>query len=547
MRIWPPFGSGDASTRAPLTTELVPLDTRVQSLLLLRVAMAGIVVFGKVLAPGIVTGAASSLFIASAAYLGVTLGAELLRRMFSRALELLTLTLLLDGVYVAQVVATSGGEQSALRSLIIVHIVAVTLLVSYRTGLKVAAWHILLLAAVQEVRGADQGDAGRTVVFAIAVLLVGACVATFSAVNERELRRQRADLEALHLFAVALDDARHAADVAQVLSEHAASVLGLGPRLVFGYRLGEATVLAIDGELGAVSLGDSAIVGPNSAVGQAWSSRACVLVRKLDPEVDTWVSRAFGDAENLIVVPLFTDGHPAGALIGSFEQVRHGRVARTVVVTAEQLAAHASLALRNAWLLHDVEELAVTDGLTRLSNRRHLEGSLELAVGKAKSEGSSVGFILVDLDRFKSLNDTYGHLTGDDVLRRVGDLLLAEAKPGDTVARYGGEEFAIVLPGRQDEEATVTAERIRAAIQAMEGPVPVTASFGVACYPSDAIDIDSLVLAADEALYESKRTGRNRVTAAARRATGWLDLPWRADGWEEDPASHSRAQLELPS
>ena len=174
--------------------------------------------------------------------------------------------------------------------------------------------------------------------------------------------------------------------------------------------------------------------------------------------------------------------------MGAFENVRDNRVPRSVVATIEQLAAHASLALRNAWLLHDVEELAVTDELTRLANRRQFESALSSELAAAKAHGTTLGFILVDLDRFKALNDTHGHLTGDEVLRRVSDVLVGVTELGDTVARYGGEEFALVLPGRDPVATAAMAERARLAIAALGAPVPVTASFGACSYPADAAD-----------------------------------------------------------
>jgi len=244
-------------------------------------------------------------------------------------------------------------------------------------------------------------------------------------------------------------------------------------------------------------------------------------------------------------VPLFTDGLPAGALVGAFDRVRNNRVERSVIATLEQLAAHASLALRNAWLLHDVEELAVTDELTRLANRRQFEAALTRELAIAKADGTPLGFILIDLDRFKALNDTHGHLTGDEVLRRVSDLLVGVTELGDTVARYGGEEFALVLPGRDPMATAAVAERARLAIAELHLPVPVTASLGACSFPADAADGPALMRAADEAMYESKRAGRNRVTSAAGRASGWLDLPWRAVDWDAertaDRATHAPA------
>ncbi len=519
--------------RVASTSELVPLAARVQWLAFMRIALATLVVAARVALPSIVPGRLEDVLVAVALYLMAETISELLRVLLGSDRTLLTTMLLVDGAFLAYVVDTTGGQDSILPSLLTLHLIAVTLLVSYRTGLKVAAWHLILLFALQQIRGDEFGDHKRTLAFGIIVLLVGAGTATFSAVNERELRRRRADVEALHDFAVTLDHARHTGEVAAVLAEHARTIAGMRSCVVISHRAGTNSLLAAEGDVN-VRVGEVIELDPSSVIVEAWATKVTLLLRELDPARDAYLHAALGGAGNVGVVPLFTDGRPAGALVGAFAEVRDNRVPRSVIATVEQLAAHASLALRNAWLLHDVEELAVTDELTRLANRRQFEAALAEELAVAKAEGTPLGFILVDLDRFKMLNDTHGHLTGDEVLRRVSDVLVGVTELGDTVARYGGEEFALVLPGRDPVATAAMAERARLAIAALVAPVPVTASFGACSYPADAADGPSLMRAADEAMYESKRSGRNRVTSAAGRASGWLDLPWRAVDWDGD-------------
>jgi diguanylate cyclase (GGDEF)-like protein len=191
--------------------------------------------------------------------------------------------------------------------------------------------------------------------------------------------------------------------------------------------------------------------------------------------------------------------------------------------------------LRNAYLLEDVQAQAVTDALTGVANRRELETSLERELVRALHHADELAVVLVDLDRFKALNDVHGHQVGDQVLRSVGQALANEVGDLGIVARYGGEEFAIVLPRCGTKKAAATAERIRAAIESLDDPVPVTASFGVATFPTDGNDVTSLVKVADAALYEAKRQGRNRVTTAANRHGGWLELPWSTDRVNSQP------------
>jgi diguanylate cyclase (GGDEF)-like protein len=122
--------------------------------------------------------------------------------------------------------------------------------------------------------------------------------------------------------------------------------------------------------------------------------------------------------------------------------------------------------------------------------------------------------VLLDIDNFKLLNDSHGHIAGDTVLRQVAAALRECGREYDTIARYGGEEFAAVLPGCSSGLAMQVAERLRAAVEEAPTEVPVTASAGVATYPYDGIDIDGLLSAADQALYASKRAGRNTVRSA---------------------------------
>jgi diguanylate cyclase (GGDEF)-like protein len=527
----------------PVTTELVPVLARVQWLALVRVCLVGLAIGANVVLPSIVPGSLEGIALAGGAYLAAEAAADLIRSRWGADRHLLTAMLFVDGVYLAYITNHTGGQNSVLRSLITVHVIAVTLLVSYRTGLKVTAWHLILLFAAQQIRGDEFGEAQRTLAFGLSVMLIGAGTATFSAVNERELRRRRADVESLHEFSVSLDHARHTGELAMILATRATQIGGLADCIVLSHRAGVDSVLAATGGDGMES-GEVIDLGTDSVVADAWTRRQTLLVRDLDAERDAALRDLLGTAGGVVVIPMFTDGLPAGALVGSFVRVRNNRIERSVIATMEQLAAQAALALRNAWLLHDVEELAVTDELTRLANRRQLEASLSNELAVAKATGRALGFVLVDLDRFKSLNDIHGHLTGDEVLRRVSDVLVGVSELGDTVARYGGEEFALVLPGRDAMATAAIAERVRSAIEAMDSPVPITASLGACSYPADATGGAALMRAADEAMYESKRAGRNRVTSAAGRAEGWLDLPWRSVDWDAEKTALTESLAE---
>ncbi len=196
----------------------------------------------------------------------------------------------------------------------------------------------------------------------------------------------------------------------------------------------------------------------------------------------------------------------------------------------EVLALQAAETIQRARLFDATERMATTDGLTGLLNHRTFQGRLDEHLLAAQRYGRTLSLILCDIDHFKSVNDTYGHPAGDQVLRGVARVLAREARTTDLVARYGGEEFAVVMPETDGAGAMVIAERIRERIaqvvtQTSQGPLQVTMSLGVATSPEDGQRKAELIGRADASLYHAKRHGRNRSVAArqlkgAARTTG---------------------------
>jgi len=185
------------------------------------------------------------------------------------------------------------------------------------------------------------------------------------------------------------------------------------------------------------------------------------------------------------------------------------------------LIGQASASLENISTHERVTEQASTDELTRLANKRAFTEVLEREVARAQRFGHELSLIMLDVDDFKLVNDTHGHLQGDEVLRRIGRILADEPREIDEPARYGGEEFVIALPETGMEGALELAERIRARIEIEAIPMLgtnevmyVSASFGVATLPTTARDGQELIAAADAALYAAKEGGKNRVAAA---------------------------------
>ncbi len=171
-----------------------------------------------------------------------------------------------------------------------------------------------------------------------------------------------------------------------------------------------------------------------------------------------------------------------------------------------------------------LREQSTHDALTGLFNRRYLEETLGRELLSAERHGHPVSLIMGDLDYFKAVNDRYGHLAGDEVLRVFGALLKQHARGSDIYCRYGGEEFLLVLPLMAQDSAVERAEQLRGALAAAPVPygaslIAVTASFGVATFPGDGRTGDDLIAAADNALYAAKAAGRNRVNVYAGSVT----------------------------
>lgn len=217
-----------------------------------------------------------------------------------------------------------------------------------------------------------------------------------------------------------------------------------------------------------------------------------------------------------LCVPLPANAEPHGALhLSSALSIRDDVVQRACIV-GEQIA----LALSNLELRRTLIEQSISDPMTGLYNRRYLEETLPRELARAKREDRALSLVLIDIDHFKRINDTFGHDVGDDVLKAIAVLLRAQTRTGDIASRLGGEELLVVLPGANIAQATAKAESLREMIAALEiraqdRPIgPVTASFGVSVFPFHGGTAHELLKNADKALYAAKSAGRNRVLAA---------------------------------
>ena len=232
---------------------------------------------------------------------------------------------------------------------------------------------------------------------------------------------------------------------------------------------------------------------------------------------------------SLVVLPLIVGDQAVGTFVLASPQSRRfpKKTREMLGVISNQVA----VSIENAKMYKRMEEMATTDGLTGLPNHRTFQSRFSEMLQRAERHGKPVSFILTDVDKFKSVNDTYGHPVGDEVLRRMAKVFAGQVRKVDIVARYGGEEFAIVLEETEADGAHLLSERIRQEVAAQvinsdKGAFRVTVSLGIASYPLDGTDKAQLIERADQALYHAKETGRNRTVRyqelprSGRRAAG---------------------------
>jgi len=218
---------------------------------------------------------------------------------------------------------------------------------------------------------------------------------------------------------------------------------------------------------------------------------------------------------SLILVPLMT-GYDVWGVI-RVESLQKSDFTRDDLSAIDMLSVPATLALHNADLYSLLAQKAVTDGLTGLYRRHLFEKRIEIEISRARRGGKNLSLIFLDIDYFKSVNDNFGHRVGDLVLKEISAVLIEETVAPGIAARYGGEEFVLLMPETNKKDALEKAEAIRQRVEQKkfeELNRTMTISAGVASYPDDATSSKNLIEQADNAVYMSKRNGRNRVTPA---------------------------------
>jgi two-component system, cell cycle response regulator len=386
--------------------ELLSITERARYLFGLRMGLAGVVTAVALATDGT---PAFAILIATAAYLTLSLlSAAIVRRGGKAAVPVLQGALLVDGLYLATVIAQTGGTAEAIRLLPYVHVVAVTLLCSYRTGLKLALWHTLLFLLVIEaaragilhgrvaegIRASSDAANGEGAVLTVAGLWVFALgTAVFSAAGERQLRRQKHDLSRLSAMVARMDADPEVADIPNVLLEELSSTFGFARGVVIASPHGDLELLAWSGAEMPADLA----VGVDRAVSRAWEERTSQLLRAIDPASDPRLASLIPDARNVLVVPLLR-GQRQGLGAVVVERGRgHATMRRWVIAMVEQFAEHAALALHNAWLTEERESQLRTIQSLELQLRAHNE-ELEAKVAERTDELRDVITDLQEID-----------------------------------------------------------------------------------------------------------------------------------------------------
>jgi two-component system, cell cycle response regulator len=443
------------------------------------------------------------------------------------AVAAITAPVILDAVHLGWALYVAGGISGPVVYVIVLHVICVTLLGSFRTGLKLALWHSLVVMSVLKAvdtallpaHGVVQGFESLPYgVFLVAVWVTAMMTSGLGAVNERELRRRRYDEEALRRLAGALHEADTGAKVAEALLDFTVDAADSPLAAVHCHVPEGSAVPAVDlavrkhRDHDAEPLRAVGAPPPGSLLAAAVDRGSTLLAAVKGP--DRWVDDVLEGARRVVAVPFGLDGSGSGVLTFQDDARSGSRIERRRVGVAEQAVAHAATAFARVALLEHLQASALTDGLTGVANRRAFDAAFDRELSVAARGGAPVSVLIIDLDHFKQLNDTYGHQAGDDVLRGVGAALRSCVRPGDVAARYGGEEFALILPGATADDAVAVARRLRTVLREVEAPRPITASLGIACQRGAGLSAAELLATADTALYAAKAGGRDRAHLA---------------------------------
>lgn len=241
-----------------------------------------------------------------------------------------------------------------------------------------------------------------------------------------------------------------------------------------------------------------------------------------DPDLADVLPENGGRVESIVCLPLRVRNHTYGVL--QLANCHPETMDNHEIFFLHALCDYAAIAIQNARVVEQIQQLTITDDCTGLYNARHLYERLEHSLERSQRSRKPVSLIFFDLDHFKLVNDTYGHLNGSRLLKEVGNMVLDSLGLIETAYRYGGDEFVILMPHQSKQRAMDLANRLMEKLRATRFlpdaglNLQILASFGVACFPEDGVDIHAVIRAADMAMYHVKNTTRNGVVGAGQYA-----------------------------
>ena len=292
------------------------------------------------------------------------------------------------------------------------------------------------------------------------------------------------------------------------------------------FRIDHVAVLLAEGETLRIrahegrltpNLAMGSILAPGLGLGARALGTGRSVIENDVENVDGYIA-GFAETQAEMCVPLIIFGEKLGVL--ALESADRNAFDAEDIQPLESVADICAAAIQNAHNFDRMKQLAYVDGLTGIHNRRYFEMRIVEELERASRFQGRMSLIMLDIDHFKKMNDEFGHLLGDEMLRAVSSILKQQLRKVDMVCRYGGDEFAIVVPETAGESAMRVAEKLRRQVEAhlFPGvPRPVSISCGVAEYPTHGVTRDEIVAAADGALYLAKQAGRNRVASASMR------------------------------
>jgi diguanylate cyclase (GGDEF)-like protein len=347
-----------------------------------------------------------------------------------------------------------------------------------------------------------------------------------SRIQDREaLERRAKELSTLRDLGAAVQETREGEGVFERVLDSIAEVAAYENCTIFvlDRETGELSVRATRGEV--VNPIDDVAFAMGRGV-SAWVAheRRPIVVADLrsDPRLRPLLSEGT-EARSFASIPLLSGRRIVGVI--NISHSKPNRFSQRELDILGIIASQAAATIEKSLAYENLELLAITDPLTRAYNRRYLELRLDEELARAKRYGVPLSLIMLDIDRFKRVNDEFGHSVGDDALRELVAVVSQIVRETEIVSRYGGEEFVIVFPQTSGEDCASVGERARRTVEGhlfCEESTPdgirLTVSAGVATYPADAADAKALIDAADRALYDAKRAGRNKVAIHRREA-----------------------------